>query len=72
MPSVSWLEVKTGSRFTENPLVFANITRKQAGEYICEATNPCGNNSEKGILSVNCKYIYFFRMLNLIEVTLAK
>ena len=59
MPSVSWLEVKTGNRFSENPLAFANVSRKQAGEYICEATNPCGSDSKKVILSVNCKYIYF-------------
>ncbi|XP_067026451.1 uncharacterized protein [Acropora muricata] len=53
MPSVFWVEVKTGNRFSENPLVFANVSRKQAGEYICEATNPCGNDSKIGILSVN-------------------
>ncbi|XP_044180700.1 hemicentin-1-like isoform X4 [Acropora millepora] len=53
MPSVSWLEVKTGNRFFENPLVFANVSRKQAGEYTCETNNPCGNDSKKGILSVN-------------------
>ncbi|XP_067033410.1 hemicentin-1-like isoform X2 [Acropora muricata] len=53
MPSVSWVEVKTGSRFSENPLVFTNVSRKQAGEYICHASNPCGNDSMKGILSVN-------------------
>ena len=72
MPSVSWVQVKTGNRFFENPLVLANVSRKQVGEYECQANNPCGNASKKGILSVNCKYIYFFRMLNLIEVTLAK
>ena len=59
LPSVSWLEVKTGNRFFGNSPVFANVSRKQAGEYICEATNPCGNDSKIGILSVNCKYIYF-------------
>ncbi|XP_074634404.1 hemicentin-1-like isoform X2 [Acropora palmata] len=53
MPSVSWEEVKTGSRFYENPLVFTNVSRKQAGEYICHASNACGNDSMKGILSVN-------------------
>ena len=61
MPSVSWLEVKTRNHFSGNPLVFANVSRKQAGEYICQANNLCGNDSEKGILSVNCKYIFFLR-----------
>ena len=64
MPSVSWLEVKTGNRFSENPHVFVNVSRKQAGEYICEATNPCGNYSKKGSLSVNCKYTCFLGCCN--------
>ena len=55
MPNVSWLEVKTGIRFLENPLVFSNVSRKQAGEYIRHASNPCGNDSKSGILTVNCK-----------------
>ena len=59
MPSVSWLEVKTGNRSSENPLVFTNVSRKQAGYYICEATNPCGSDFKTVILSVNCKSIYF-------------
>ena len=63
MPSVSWLEVKTGNRFFENPLVFANVSRNMTGEYICKANNPCGNDSKKGILTVNCKYICLFGML---------
>ena len=58
LPSVSWFEVKTGNRFFDNPVVFTNVSRKQAGEYLCETNNPCGNESKKGILSVKCKYIY--------------
>ena len=57
-PSVSWLEVKTSTRFFENPLPLTNVSRNQAGDYICEAYNTCGNDSESGILTVNCKYIY--------------
>ncbi|XP_015760642.1 PREDICTED: hemicentin-1-like isoform X2 [Acropora digitifera] len=52
MPSISWLEVKTGNHFSQNPFVFANVSRKQAGEYICHARNPCGNDSKSGILTV--------------------
>ena len=55
MSNVSWLEVKTGIRFFENPLAFSNVSRKQAGEYLCNASNPCGNDSKSGILTVNCK-----------------
>ncbi|XP_015775157.1 PREDICTED: immunoglobulin superfamily member 10-like isoform X6 [Acropora digitifera] len=53
MSSVYWLEVKTGIRFFGNPLAFSNVRRKQAGEYICHASNPCGNDSKSGILTVN-------------------
>ncbi|XP_015775159.1 PREDICTED: hemicentin-2-like isoform X8 [Acropora digitifera] len=53
MSSVDWLEVKTGIRFFENPLAFSNVSRKQAGEYICHASNACGNDSKSGILTVN-------------------
>ena len=71
MPSVSWLEVKTGNHFSQNPFVFANVSRKQAGEYICHARNPCGNDSKSGILTVICKYIYFLEYAKL-EETLTK
>ena len=55
MSSVYWLEVKTGIRFFENPLTFGNVSRKQAGEYICHANNTCGNDSKSGLLTVKCK-----------------
>ena len=58
MSSVSWLEAKTGIRFFGNMLAFSNVSRKQAGEYICKANNICGNDSKSRILTVNCKYIY--------------
>ena len=64
VPSVSWLEVKTGTRFFGNPLALTNVSRNQSGEYICQASNPCQNNSNSGILTVNCEYVCF-RMLNL-------
>ncbi|XP_074634419.1 uncharacterized protein LOC141892971 isoform X2 [Acropora palmata] len=53
MPSVSWLEVKTGTRFFENPLALTNVSRNQSGEYICQGSNPCGNDSKSGTLTVN-------------------
>ena len=55
MSSVYWLEVKTGIRLFENPLAFSNVSREQSGEYICRASNACGNDSKSGILTVNCK-----------------
>ena len=61
VPSVSWLEVKTGNQSSQNPFVFASVSRKQAGKYICHASNPCGNDSKSGILTVICKCIYFLK-----------
>ena len=55
MSSVYWLEVKTEIRFFKNLLVFRNVSRKNAGEYICHASNACGNDSKSGILTVHCK-----------------
>ena len=56
MPSVSWLEVNTGNRSFENPLVLTSVSRDKAGEYKCEASNVCKNDSKSSILIVNCKY----------------
>ena len=71
MPSVSWLEVKTGTRFFENPLALTNVSRNQSGEYICQGSNPCGNDSKSGTLTVNCEYVCF-RILLKFEETLVK
>ena len=71
MPSVSWLEVKTGNHSSQNPFLFANVSRNKAGEYICRASNPCGHDSKSGILTVICKYIYSLEYAKL-EETLKK
>jgi len=71
MPSVYWLEVKTGTRFFENPLALTNVSRNQSGEYICQGSNPCGNDSKSGTLTVNCEYVCF-RILLKFEETLVK
>ena len=69
-PSVTWLEDKTSTRFFENPLPLINVRRNQAGDYICEAYNTCGNDSKSGILTVNCKYIYAHWWLNWLSIRL--
>ena len=53
---VSWIKVVGGERFDESDLVFTNISRTQAGEYRCEASNQCGNASETATIEVQCKY----------------
>ncbi|XP_068685505.1 hemicentin-1-like isoform X2 [Montipora foliosa] len=55
MPSVSWLEVKTGNRSFENPLVLSSVSRDKAGKYKCEASNVCKNDTKSLILTVNFK-----------------
>ena len=43
-------------------LFIENITRNQAGEYRCQASNPCGDASETVTIDVQCK---LFVMLSL-------
>jgi len=58
-PNVEWIhkgQVKsTGSK--KASLTFGKITRDNAGEYICRATNPVGKAEKQLNLVVNCKYI---------------
>ena len=54
---VSWIKVADGGeRFNVSDLVFTNISRNEAGEYKCEASNECGNASETATIEVQCKY----------------
>ena len=55
MPSVSWTEVTTGYRTEGNIRVLVNVSRSDAGEYKCEASNFCGNDSKSTFVIVNCK-----------------
>ena len=54
-PTVSWIKVSGGQRTDENILVLKNITRNEAGEYRCEASNECGNTSKSVNIDVRCK-----------------
>jgi len=58
-PMVSWIKVVGGERFNGSELVFTHINRTQAGEYMCEASNECGNASETTTIEVQCKYQFF-------------
>lgn len=58
-PFVSW--VKDGQRLiNESKLELTNISRSQAGEYRCEASNECGHASETTNIDVKCKLIMVF------------
>lgn len=54
-PMVSWIKVKGDMVTNKNELVFTNISRTQAGEYKCDASNQCGNASETATIEVQCK-----------------
>ena len=53
--TVTWTEI--GSRSQSNGIIryLTNISRNNAGEYKCEATNDCGNSSASTFLTVLCK-----------------
>ena len=57
MPSVSWTEVRTGDHTEGNTRALVNVSRSDAGEYKCEASNFCGNDSKSTFLIVNCKWL---------------
>ncbi|XP_068685509.1 hemicentin-1-like isoform X2 [Montipora foliosa] len=54
-PLVSWVNVSNDQLTHGKELTFENITRYQAGEYRCEATNPCGSTSESATIDVHFK-----------------
>ena len=56
MPSVSWTKVSHDEHYTGKILNFINISRNDAGNYICEASNRCGNDSKTESINVFCKY----------------
>ena len=55
VPSVSWTAVTTGSRSQGNIRELTDISRNDAGEYKCEASNVCGNDGKSLFLTVHCK-----------------
>ena len=54
-PMVSWIKVGSNMSTDESDLVFTNIKRSEAGEYMCEASNECGNASQTARIFVQCK-----------------
>ena len=53
--TVTWTEVSSGSQSKGVMRYLTNISRNNAGEYKCEATNDCGNSSASTFLTVLCK-----------------
>ena len=53
--TVTWTENSSRSQSSGIMRYLTNISRYNAGEYICEATNVCGNSSASIFLTVLCK-----------------
>ena len=53
--TVTWTEVSSSSHSKGVMRYLTNISRYDAGEYKCEATNDCGNSSASIFLAVHCK-----------------
>jgi len=56
-PTVIWRNVKTCEIIEGNLLNITNITRAQAGEYKCTASNTCGVDFTMVHINVHCKKI---------------
>ena len=55
VPSVTWTKVSHGSRTEGNTCELININRNDAGEYKCDASNLCRNDTKSTFLMVYCK-----------------
>ena len=53
--TVTWTEVSSRNKSSGVVRYLTNISRNNAGEYKCEATNDCGNSSASTFLTVLCK-----------------
>ncbi|XP_068687448.1 hemicentin-2-like isoform X1 [Montipora foliosa] len=51
-PTVFWVKTSNGERTNRTELVFTNISRDQAGEYRCEASNLCNTATELATVDV--------------------
>ena len=54
-PVVSWVRISTSQRFDVSVLQLTNVSRSEARDYRCEASNECGNASEAQNIDVQCK-----------------
>ena len=54
-PVVSWVRISTGQRDDVSVLQLTNVSRSEARDYRCEASNECGNTSEAQNIDVQCK-----------------
>ena len=56
-PIVYWVMTSKRDRFNGTELVFTNISRSEAGEYTCVASNLYNTSTELAEVDVLCKFI---------------
>ena len=56
VPIFSWIKVSSDEHHVGKILNFLNISRNDTGNYTCEASNICGNDSKNASINVFCKY----------------
>ena len=57
-PVVSWARIRSGQQFNGSLLQLTNVSRNQAGDYRCEASNECGTKSSTARIYVKCKGLF--------------
>ena len=57
-PVVSWARIRSGQQFNGSLLKLTNVSRNQAGDYRCEASNECGTKSSTARIYVKCKCLF--------------
>ena len=56
-PNVRWTNVTSGETRNGKTWNIANIIRTDAGEYRCDASNECGNDTRSTFITVTCEYV---------------
>ena len=62
LPTVHWVKISNGQLIHGTELVFRNVSRSDAGEHRCEASNPCGNATESATIDVQCMSFSFIQL----------
>ena len=57
LPTVYWVKTSNADRINKTELLFTNISRSDAGEYKCVASNQCNTSTELAEVDVLCKFI---------------
>ena len=56
-PSITWWDAQNVVMKDENIWQLHQINRNMTGQFICTASNACGNNSQKVDIDVQCESI---------------